>query len=449
MKGINGPRPMLQVQGTMPLSMEAANAQHRLGRALSDNARNPQQMAKQLCERIKPVGDSAYTLNLENLDEEESACVQSMRPQAWRAFSDFADSSGGAGLQSVVLGAGITIDETIVMGLAELSAMVSLTLQPGPPVDEGLLLKLRRFDSVQITQLLPPADAVAGEPDEPGVVHIAAAARNVLVTALSHQDPDVLNSKLPNVVNWLLEKAPEIPPGHVDKLLVGFLKSAIESGHGDLVQIYADTILNSPVLRQDPDRRLALLMGLALPVSPSDWRPVSEAHTGDAFPIGNAAAATLAEAHPLTRAYRGPPLLNRMCAGVPVRSPSAPVPQQQIAMYHGACALFNAVLRSNELTIQEQSTFCASAFPGAGGMRTAAQYAMQRGNAGLVVAMMETIIDADHLPVAHQAALFDSLRVGPKEVLEKLLPLEHLPDQEWVKDALSSLEFTQVAQILR
>jgi hypothetical protein len=208
----------------------------------------------------------------------------------------------------------MTIDETTVQGLAELAEMVSLTLQPGPPIDEGLLLRLRAFNRVQITQWPRPAEAASDEPAQsaqdcagsvdrsaspsddtaPDAYTTAEVARDVLADALD--DPDAVESvrELPSVLNSLLEEAPQIPSSHVDKLLVGFLKNAVESGRGDLVDCYASTILDSAALIHDPGRRFALLMGLALPVSPSDWKPEGPRRASDAFSIANAEAASLA-----------------------------------------------------------------------------------------------------------------------------------------------------------
>jgi hypothetical protein len=467
MKGITGPRPAAQVRGELPFSIVGANAQHRLAGGLKGIARNPGQMAKTLCDRIKPAGDGARTLNLVYLDEEETRCVQSMGPAAWRALHDFASAPGGSGLQSVVLGSDISIDDTIVQGLAELSEMMNLTLQPGPPIDEGLLLTLRAFNRVQITQWPRQGEAAADEPaqsaqDYAGAVNRSASpsvdtapdayttaevARDVLADALD--DPDAVESarELPNVLNELLDEASQIPHGHVDKLLVGFLGKAVESGRGDLVDCYASTILDSPALTHDPGRRFALLMGLALPVSPSDWKPDCPARASDAFAIANVAAANLTRADRAAPAYRGPPLLNRMCREVHPRRLAAAVPPQQVALYHGLCALLVKVLESKILTLQEKKTFCASSFPGAGGLRTAAQFAVERGNLGMAVALMEIIIHAD-LPVDDKAALFEAMGATVDEVLGDLLAVKKRPDQKWVANVISWMEPVYIAQKL-
>lgn len=454
MKAVGGPR-AAQPRGELPSSIERANANGRLRAALEDSARDPQQMADALCARIKEADNGSHTLDLTNLDEDEIACVRWMRPEAWRALGDFADATGGAGLQSVILGSGFVIDEITVSGLAELPALVSLTLPPGQPVDEDLLQQLRRFDTVQVTQLPPATETDAREPARlagpvddaaPPVREIAEAACEVLAAALADPERES-NVELPKVINWLIEEASQVPPSHVDKLLVGFLKDAVRSGRGDLVDRYASTILNSPPLMLDPDRRLGLLMGLTLPISPAQWRPDGADYASDALGIANAAAAALADAHRAAPLYRGPPLLVRMCKEVGARGQSAPVPQEQVAMYQGICALFGSVLGSKELTSQERRTFCASTFAWSkGGVQTAGQFAMHRGNAGMAAAMLEMVSHADLAP-DHKAELLDKLGVDLGELLDDLLPLKDLPDQAWVNHMLSWIEPDYAAKL--
>ncbi|MES2784096.1 MAG: hypothetical protein V4684_01415 [Pseudomonadota bacterium] len=253
----------------------------------------------------------------------------------------------------------------------------------------------------------------------------AVVARDLLAAMLEGVDAPEDSRHVREAVTRLLELSPQMGEGSVDKVLCGFLRDALVSGRHDLIAAWVSTIASAPSSLLTPARRLALLTGSALPVSPRAW------NAGPAVESGG------------SHRYMGPPLLVRVFSRpkahggfAPAERWKAPTWPQEQALARGCHAFVSALLESADVTDAQATqilctTFTSVGSDGPNGRRVASEldalsFAMHQGYLCAAAFMLTAIGNSDR-PLATRAQLVADLALDRAQFSARLRVLKEMP----------------------
>lgn len=355
----------------------------------------------------------APEFDLTGLTREEAGYVQRMPPEAWAALQRYAQTSNEAGITSVALSSSFDVDERLVAGLAQFPlGYIAL----GRGLSPTLMARL---------QALPFLEHITQRGSAQGPAEYAALQQQP-APSMSITNPSarrVRKKRSNQIAGWT--------PVANDASLQSKLDAAMKSGHSYNTGHAVQAILREP--RLSPAQKLQFLLS---PSAQHEAKPAPQQrgtteaskklHHGRRFVPSLSAFVEESEhqaqqhgAMPLA-----PPLLARLCG-------ESTASQRGDQPHAPAIGVYLTEILGSDLPLHDKITLCASTVETPHGPRTAAQLAMQNGNALVAGTMMQSILESSVEP-EEKLELLAALGVSREDV-ETALAMPHMQKMPWVK----------------